>query len=55
MKAALAKTGLIVLAVETPSETITNPLPGTVLPGKASLDLFGTSEQMQKFTAIFGS
>lgn len=50
-----AKTGLIVLAVETPSETITNPLPGTVLPGKASLDLFGTSEQMQKFTAIFGS
>ncbi len=49
-----AKTGLIVLAIETPSETITNPTPGTKLPAKATLDLFGTAEQMQNFKNIFG-
>lgn len=49
-----ARTGLIVLAIETPSETITNPTPGTTLPAKATLDLFGTAEQMQNFKNIFG-
>ncbi|MBX3244594.1 MAG: NAD-binding protein [Acidobacteria bacterium] len=48
------KTGLIVLAIETPSETNTNPTPATTLPAKAALDLFGTTEQMQNFIDTFG-
>ncbi|HUE82780.1 MAG TPA: NAD-binding protein [Pyrinomonadaceae bacterium] len=49
-----ALTGLIVLAVETGNETITNPAPSTVFPPDSRLLMLGTNEQRQSFGEVFG-
>ncbi len=48
-----ALTGMIVLAVHTGSETIANPPPNTVLPKGSTLNILGTTEQLQSFKKIF--
>ncbi len=48
-----ALTGLIVLAIETGTETITNPPPSTVFPPKSRLLMLGTNEQRQNFGEVF--
>lgn len=47
------KTGLIVLGIEEGGELFANPLPDTLLPAEATLDLLGTAEQFAEFQRTF--
>lgn len=48
-----SKTGMIVLAIRENGEVTPNPLPDTVLPSGCTLNILGTTEQLQKFKEIF--
>ncbi len=45
-------TGLIVLAVETETEKITDPQPSTVLPANCRISMLGTAEQIEKLKNV---
>lgn len=47
------KTGLVVIAIETDTETITNPPPNSHLLADSRLLMLGTNEQWKKFEAAF--
>jgi len=48
-----ARTGLVVIAVETPGETLTNPPASTRLTSGARLLMLGTNQQRERFNELF--
>jgi Trk K+ transport system NAD-binding subunit len=48
-----ARTGLVVIAIETGPKTLTNPMPSTVLEEQSKLMMLGTNEQRSAFAEAF--
>ena len=47
-----ARTGLVVIAIETPEGTMTNPPAGTILVPSSRLLMLGTNEQRERFNEL---
>ncbi|MBC2600369.1 potassium channel family protein [Puniceicoccus vermicola] len=50
-----AKTGMVVLALETEEKTITNPSAGQILEDGTKLLMLGTTDQRERFSEAFGA
>jgi len=48
-----SRTGLIVIAIETGAQTVTNPMPTTILEKDTRLMMLGTNEQRSRFVEAF--